>query len=271
MRWLRPLAMTAAVTTLCASIAACSTSPTGRSQLLLLPDSQLNEMGQQAFAQYQRDIPTADQASHRYVQCITEAIVDVLPDDQRNQDWQIRVFRADQPNAFALPGGYMGVNTGMLDIATDQNQLASVVGHEIGHVLARHANERASTQSATSLGLSVISSASGMQTPAGQQLMGVLGMGAEYGIALPFSRRHESEADAIGLQLMAEAGFDPRESVTLWENMQAASSGGEPPAWMSTHPSQGQRIQGLQANMDQALATYEQARAQGRTPSCQRS
>jgi predicted Zn-dependent protease len=227
-------------------------------------------MGQQAFAQYQRDIPTADQASHRYVQCITNAIVDVLPSEQRSLDWQIRVFESEQPNAFALPGGYMGVNTGMLNIATTQDQLASVVGHEIGHVLARHANERASTQSATSLGLSVISSASGMQTPAGQQLMGVLGMGAEYGIALPFSRRHESEADLIGLQLMAQAGFDPRESVTLWENMQAASSGGAPPAWMSTHPSQGQRIQGLQANMDEALASYEQARNSGRTPNCPR-
>lgn len=266
MRWLRPLAITA----LCASITACATSPTGRSQLLLLSNDQLNQMGQQAFAQYQQDVPTADQASHRYVQCITNAIVDVLPAEQRNLDWQIRVFESEQPNAFALPGGYMGVNTGMLNIATNQNQLASVVGHEIGHVIANHANERASTQSATSLGLSVISSTSGMQTPGGQQLMGVLGMGAEYGIALPFSRRHESEADAIGLQLMAQAGFDPRESITLWENMQAASSGGAPPAWMSTHPSQGQRIQGLQANMDQALANYEQARNSGRTPNCPR-
>lgn len=266
MRWLRPLAVTA----LCAAVAACSTSPTGRSQLLLLSDDQLNQMGQQAFAQYQQDIPTAGQASHRYVQCITDAIVEVLPAEQRNLDWQIRVFESEQPNAFALPGGYMGVNTGMLDIATNQNQLASVVGHEIGHVIANHANERASTQSATSLGLSVLSSTSGMQTPGGQQLMGVLGMGAQYGIALPFSRRHESEADVIGLQLMAQAGFDPRESVTVWENMQAASSGGAPPAWMSTHPSEGQRIQGLQANMNNAMASYEQARNSGRTPNCPR-
>lgn len=266
MRWLRPFAVTA----LCASLAACSTSPTGRSQLLLLSDDQLNEMGQQAFAQYQQDVPTADQASLRYVQCITDAIVKVLPGEQRNLDWQVRVFKAEQPNAFALPGGYMGVNTGMLDVATTQDQLAAVVGHEIGHVLARHANERASTQNATSLGLSVISSASGMQTPGGQQLMSVLGLGAQYGIALPFSRRHESEADVIGLDLMAQAGFDPRQSVTLWENMQAASGGGAPPAWMSTHPSQGQRIEGLQASMDSALATYEQARSSGHTPNCQR-
>ena len=108
MRWLRPLAVTA----LCASVAACSTSPTGRSQLLLLSDDQLNQMGQQAFAQYQQDIPTAGQASHRYVQCIADAIVEVLPAEQRNLDWQIRVFESEQPNAFALPRWLHGCEYG---------------------------------------------------------------------------------------------------------------------------------------------------------------
>ncbi|SDN45188.1 M48 family metallopeptidase [Vreelandella arcis] len=263
MRWLRPLAITA----LCASIAACTTSPTGRSQLLLLSDEELNNMGSQAFSQYQQELPAAGQASQRYVQCIADAVVAELPQAQQQLDWQIRVFEEETPNAFALPGGYMGVHTGMLDIATSQDQLASVVAHEIGHVLAKHANERASTQSATQLGLSVISSTAGIQS---EQLMGVLGMGAQYGIMLPFSRRHESEADTIGLQLMAQAGFDPRASVTLWQNMQKATSGGQPPAWMSTHPSQGQRIDGLEADMNNALATYEQARNNGRTPNCPR-
>lgn len=263
MRWLRPLAITA----LCVTVAACSTSPTGRSQLLLLSDEELNNMGSQAFNQYQQELPAAGQASQRYVQCIADAIVAELPQEQQQLDWQIRVFEEDSPNAFALPGGYMGVHTGMLDIATTQDQLASVIAHEIGHVLAKHSNERASTKSATQLGLSVISSTAGIQS---EQLMGVLGMGAQYGIMLPFSRRHESEADTIGLDLMARAGFDPRESVTLWQNMQQASGGGQPPAWMSTHPSQGQRIDGLQAGMSDAMATYEQARNSGRTPNCPR-
>lgn len=266
MRWLRPLAITA----LCATVAACSTSPTGRSQLLLLSDEELNNMGSKAFNQYQQDLPAAGGASQRHVQCIADAIVAELPQEQQQLDWQIRVFEEDSPNAFALPGGYMGVHTGMLDIATTQDQLASVVAHEIGHVLAKHSNERASTESATQLGLSAISSAAGLQGGSGEQLMGVLGMGAQYGIMLPFSRRHESEADTIGLDLMARAGFDPRESVTLWENMQQASSGGQPPAWMSTHPSQGQRIEGLQAGMSDAMTAYEQARNNGRTPNCPR-
>ena len=143
------------------------------------------------------------------------------------------------------------------------------VGHEVAHVLAQHANERVSTQAATQTGLSVLQSAAGLDSQSGQQLMGLLGMGAEYGIIKPFSRKQESEADVLGLELMAQAGFDPRASINLWQNM-SANSQGQPPVWMSTHPSDGQRIEGLQAQMDQALAAYQQARANGRTPNCQR-
>jgi len=100
--------------------------------------------------------------------------------------------------------------------------------------------------------------------------MGALGLGAQYGVLLPFSRRHESEADVIGLRLMADAGFDPRASVTLWENMQAAGGGAQPPTWMSTHPSQGQRMAGLQASMPEAVARFDRARQAGRTPNCPR-
>jgi predicted Zn-dependent protease len=247
------------------ALAACSTSPTGRSQLLLMSDDQLNQMGAQAFDQYQQKLPAADAASQRYVQCVAQAIVAELPGEQRRQNWEVEVFEADEPNAFALPGGYMGVNSGMLNVADNQAQLATVLGHEVGHVLANHANERASTESATQLGLSVLSSSAA----GNEQMMGLLGMGAQYGILLPFSRRHESEADVIGLRLMAQAGFDPRESVTLWQNMQRAGGGG-PPEWMSTHPSQGQRISGLEASMQPALDDYKRARQAGQTPNCQR-
>lgn len=266
MRWFHFLT----VGVLSLSLTACATSPTGRQQLTLVSDAQLNQMGAQAFEQYQQDLPQAGAAEQRYAQCIADAIVGALPaEQQRAQDWQIRVFESEQANAFALPGGYMGINTGLLNVARTQEQVAAVVGHEIGHVLARHANERVSTQTATQLGLSVLSSASGMQGPGGQQMMGALGLGAQYGVLLPFSRRHESEADVIGLRLMADAGFDPRASVTLWENMEAAG-GARPPAWMSTHPSQGQRMAGLQANMPEAVARFEQARQAGRSPNCPR-
>ncbi|MDN6179449.1 MAG: M48 family metallopeptidase [Halomonas subglaciescola] len=265
MRWTRPLAVTA----LCTALAACTTSPTGRSQLLLVSNDQLNQMGAQAFDQYQQELPAADAKSQRYVQCVAQAIIAELPGEQRQQNWEVEVFKADEPNAFALPGGYMGVNSGMLDVAANQSQLATVLGHEVGHVLAHHANERASTESATQLGLSVLSSSAGMESAGGEQLMGLLGMGAQYGILLPFSRKHESEADMIGLRLMAKAGFDPRESISLWENMQRAG-GNAPPEWMSTHPSEGQRINGLKAGMQQALDDYQRAHTAGQTPSCPR-
>ncbi|PMR74387.1 M48 family metallopeptidase [Billgrantia endophytica] len=264
MRWIRTLA----VTTLVLTLTACTTSPTGRQQLTLVSDAQLDEMGREAFEQYERDLPAAGAASQRYAQCVADALVAVLPERERDKNWQIRVFESEQANAFALPGGYMGVNTGLLQVAENQDQLAAVVGHEIGHVLANHANERVSTQTSTQLALSVLSSAAGMRGPGGEQLMGALGLGAQYGILLPFSRRHESEADVIGLQLMADAGFDPRASLALWENMSA--NGGQPPAWMSTHPSHGQRTAGLQAQMDDAMSRYEQARQAGRQPNCPR-
>lgn len=265
MRWIPRLAIGA----LCVSLAACASSPTGRQQLALYSNEQLDQMGQQAFDQYQQDLPVVGGATHRYAECIADALVGTLSGRDRDQNWQIRVFEDDSANAFALPGGYMGINTGLLNVATDQDQVAAVIGHEIGHVLANHANERVSTQSATQLGLSVLSSAAGLQGAQGEQMLGLLGAGAQYGILLPFSRRHESEADVIGLRMMADAGFDPRASLTLWENMSSAS-GGQPPAWMSTHPSHGQRMAGLEAGMDDAVARYEQARSDGRQPNCQR-
>ncbi|QFU02993.1 TPR repeat-containing protein YfgC precursor [Halomonas sp. THAF5a] len=265
MRWIHCLAIGA----LSLGLAACTTSPTGRSQLTLLSDEQLDQMGAQAFAQYQQELPTVGGAPLRYVQCVTDAVVRALPPQSRNQNWQVKVFASEQANAFALPGGYVGINTGLLDVARNQDQLATVIGHEIAHVLARHANERASTETATQIGLSAISSAAGLQGAGGETMMAALGMGAQYGILLPFSRSHESEADALGLTLMADAGFDPRESVALWNNMSAAG-GARPPAWLSTHPSHGQRIGGLEAGLDEAMARYEQARRAGRTPNCPR-
>ncbi|MGM0914396.1 MAG: M48 family metallopeptidase [Pseudomonadota bacterium] len=266
MRWIKPFAIGA----LSLALAACTTSPTGRQQLTLVSDAQLDQMGAQAFEQYQQDRPTVGGATHRYVQCVASALVSALPPQQReSQNWQIRVFESEDANAFALPGGYMGVNTGLLKVASNQDQLAAVIGHEITHVLARHANERVSTQTATQLGLSVLSSAAGLEGAGGQQIMGALGMGAQYGILMPFSRRHESEADELGLYLMADAGFDPRASLALWENM-SAQGGARPPAWLSSHPSHGQRTQDLQARMNEALGRYERARQAGRTPDCPR-
>ena len=249
-----------------ATVAACATSPTGRKQLLLMPDDQLDQMGVAAYAQMKQKQPVVqDSPASRYVQCVTSAVLRTIPD---GQGWEVNVFKDDSANAFALPGKKIGVNTGLLDIAENQDQLATVIGHEIAHVLAKHGNERMSIQFATQTGLQVLQQLSGDDPQKKALVMAALGMGAQFGVVLPFSREHESESDVIGLRLMAQAGFDPRASVKLWQNM-ARASGGSPPQFLSTHPSHNTRIEELKENMDEALALYQAARQRGIKPACQ--
>jgi predicted Zn-dependent protease len=182
--------------------------------------------------------------------------------------WEVVVFKDRSANAFALPGGKIGVNTGLLEVAENQDQLAAVLGHEVAHVLANHANERLSQELGVQVGLGALGSVAGNPNSVSQQsIMKVLGLGAQLGILLPFSRVHETEADVIGLDLMARAGFDPRQSLALWRNM-ARAGGSQPPEFLSTHPSYGSRTQELEKNMGKAWQTYEAARARGKYPRC---
>lgn len=262
----RPLVL---ITVAALAVAACATSPTGRRQLQLFPSSQMAEMGATAFQQIQQEVPVdKDPVVNRYVECVADAITRQL---EGGRDWEVRVFGDSSANAFALPGGKIGVHTGLLEVAKNQDQLAAVIGHEVAHVIAEHSNERVSTAFATNAGLQIVQALSGSQGSGQQQaVMALLGVGAQFGILLPFSRTQESEADIVGLQLMAKAGFDPRESIALWQNMEQAG-GGQPPEFLSTHPSHGRRIDDLQAGMGVAMKYYEEARAAGRKPSCQSS
>jgi predicted Zn-dependent protease len=180
--------------------------------------------------------------------------------------WEVVVFEEESANAFALPGGKIGVHTGLLDVATNQHQLATVLGHEVAHVLAEHGNERVSTQLATQGGLELIQAISGPASPTKNAALAALGLGAQVGVLLPFSRAQESEADTIGLELMARAGFDPRQGPVLWENM--SRQGGQPPEFLSTHPSGDTRIRSLEAQVPEVMPVYERARSAGRRPSC---
>lgn len=244
-------------------LGACATSPTGRGQLLLFSDEQMAQMGAQAFQEYKSTKPVENnRTTNRYVDCVADALLRVIPDQSFN--WEVVVFENEEPNAFALPGGKIGVHTGLLNVATNQHQLAAVIGHEIGHVLANHSNARASTQALTQTGLSLVGSMSGAATTQQQLLLGALGLGAQVGILLPYNRGQESESDELGLYYMAEAGFDPRQSVDLWRNMKQAA-GGSPPEFLSTHPNPDNRISTLQSLMPKAMETY---RATSRRPQC---
>ncbi len=243
----------------------CVSSPLGRKQLQLFPDAQLAEVGAAAYREIKQKTKTStDTGARRLVTCVADHLTRQLGGGVA---WEVTVFEDKTANAFALPGGKLGVNTGLLAVAKDQHQLATVISHEIAHVLARHANERVSTAYVTQAGLQLVETLSGSASPAKGELLGLLGVGAQFGILMPYGRAQESEADLVGLDLMANAGFDPRASIALWENMQQAGGRG-PPEFLSTHPAPGTRIADLSARMPETLSRYEQARASGKQPRC---
>jgi len=236
-------------------------SPTGRTQALMYSAADMNTLGAQSFEEMksQQKIVT-DKRITNYVGCITNAITKHVPASYGVDKWEVVVFDSEQVNAFALPGGHIGVYTGLLNVATTPHQLAAVLGHEVGHVLANHSNERLSRNQLTSMGMQAAGSAidlAGMQNK--ELWMQGLGLGAQYGVAMPFGRKQESESDKIGLDLMAKAGFKPEHSVSLWQAMAKASGGQQPMEFMSTHPSNERRISDLQKNMTSAQALYTKA------------
>lgn len=252
-------------------IAGCATTPSGRSQLLLIPDSQINQMGATAFQQLRNERPlSANSRDRAYVECVGRALVAVLEPDWQRLPWEFELFEDASPNAFALPGGKVGVHTGLLTVARDQHQLATVIGHELAHVTFRHGAERVSQQMGASLALAALSAAAGGEQASEQRqlALGLLGVGAQVGVLLPFSRRHELEADLEGLRLMSLAGFDPSAAAALWRNMEATSGAGRPPTFLSTHPAPADRIRALEAEAERLRPLREQAIAAGRRPNC---
>ena len=245
-------------------ISACATSPTGRSQLAFMPETQINQMGLKAFSNLKQQKPLSKNSRHnQFVQCIAEAII-----HETGGRWEVVVFEDDSLNAFALPGNKIGVHSGLVKLVDNQDQLAAVIGHEIGHVLAHHSNERVSQKMAVSQGMALLTAISSPKTVLGQSALGLLGVGAQYGVLLPYSRLHESEADIIGLELMAKAGFDPSQSMVLWQKMNQASDGKQPVEFMSTHPAHDSRIKELQQAQKKVTPLYQQALAIGKRPRC---
>jgi predicted Zn-dependent protease len=252
----------------CFTLLSCATSPEGRKQLQLLPDSQVDAMGVQSFEQLKQQTPISeDKNIQQYVLCVANKIIPQVSQNPDPKQWEVVVFEDDQANAFALPGYKIGVYTGLLKYAKNQDQLAAVMGHEVAHVIAKHGNERVSNQMATEAGMSIATVLlGGTQDENSTLILAGLGLGAQYGIILPFSRSHESEADLIGLDLMAKAGFDPAESVTLWQNMSQA--GTSPPEFMSTHPSSDTRIKQLRERIPNANIAYQEAIKKGQRANC---
>lgn len=253
-----------------ATLVGCKSSPTGRTQIAMYSEAEMNQLGKQSFVQMKKQQPiNTDAKINRYVQCVADNVISVLPAKYANQQWEVVVFEEPSANAFALPGGKIGVHTGLLKVAQGQDQLATVLGHEVGHVIAEHSNERMTAAGIKQAALQVADAYSRSQgNRLHNETMMALGVGAEYLGMMPFSRMHESEADKIGLDLMAKAGFNPKQSVELWRNM-AANNNGAPPEFLSTHPSSDTRISDLRSWMPDAMALHNQAKAQNKRPHCE--
>jgi predicted Zn-dependent protease len=252
-------------------LVACATSPLGRKQLILMPNSQMEQMGAQAFSELKKNTPQETRAEvNTYVRCVSDRLLRQSESAIPAEKWEVLVFRDSSANAFALPGGKIGVHTGLLRVARTDAQLAAVIGHEIGHVLARHGSERVSENLVAQLGLQATASILGEKNSARRGLLlAALGVGAQVGVLLPHSRTQESEADWIGLRLMAKAGYDPKESAQLWRNM-LKEGGGAPPEFLSTHPASERRIEDLDARIPDALPLYEKARSESSASKCVR-
>ncbi len=238
---------------------------TGRSQLVGMTPEQELSLGLQSYRQIlsqERVVsggPQVDKVrdiGSRLVQAAQRIVPNV---EWSNFEWQFNLVDSDQANAFCLPGGKVAVYTGILPITANDNGLAAVMGHEIAHAIARHGAERMAHQRLVQMGSMAAGMSIGDMDPGTQRtVMAAIGAGAQYGVLLPFSRDHESEADHIGLMIAAGACFDPREAPRLWERMAQASGGQQPSEFMSTHPSHGTRIEQLNALMPKAMELYQQ-------------
>lgn len=224
----------------------------GRSQFLLVSDEQLAQLSAGTWSQFkQQERFSTNRSLNSQVNRIGDAIV--RTSGLTNQNWEYTVIESDTINAFVMPGGKVAFYRGILDVMENDAQIATVMGHEVGHVAGRHAAERYSQAIAAQTGMQLANVAiSQTDTKFSKEIAAVLGAGVTFGVLLPYSRQHEYEADRLGVQYMHRAGYDAREAVLFWNGMAARSAkGNKPLEFMSTHPSDINRIKRLQSVIGQ--------------------
>ena len=236
----------------------CQTVPiTGRSQLVILPESEERALGIQTYQEVlAKSKLSRDSQVIAQVERVGRRIAAATGRD--DFQWEFKIIEDDKNrNAFALPGGKVAVYTGILSVTQDDAGLAVVLGHETAHAIARHGAERMSQGILAQVGLATVMASMKNRDPKTVQTVGaLLGAGATLGVILPYSRLQESEADHLGLIYMAQAGYDPRAAVDFWQRMERASREGVPPEFLSTHPSHQTRIRQIEGWLPEALTHY---------------
>lgn len=233
----------------------CQSVPlTGRHQLMLSTEKSENTLGEQAWTQLLGQYETSK--TPMYVHAL-ERVGPAIRDVSGRPDfkWEFRVLESSEPNAFCLPGGKVAVYSGLFPYISNDAELATVVAHEIGHALARHGGERMTLEGLKDVG----SAALQLSGADGQRWLELYGVGTQVGALLPFSRKHEYEADQMGLILMARAGYNPTAAISFWKKFAAAGGATALTEWASTHPSGDNRIQQLNSLMTSAMAEYQKA------------
>jgi len=250
-------------------VAGCTMVPiTGRSQLSLVSQSELIGMAAQDYEQFVAESTVSgDAAARKMVAKVGGRVAEAASEFMREYDmdyelsqydWEFRLIEDEAANAFCMPGGKIVVFSGLMPLAENDAGLSVVVAHEVAHAVANHSGERMSQLLLAQLGGMALSKAIEEKPEQTRDLaMLAYGIGSQVAVLLPYSRQHESEADRIGLVLMARAGYDPRQALRFWERM-AAQSGGQPPEFLSTHPSHATRIEDIRSNMAEAVAIYEE-------------
>ncbi|MHC1764626.1 MAG: M48 family metallopeptidase [Verrucomicrobiia bacterium] len=241
----------------------CATVPvTGRSQLRMVSSDQEMQLGLNSFEQMKKEVPISrDPAANALVQKVGKRIAAVAQADLPEAQWEFVVFESKEANAFCLPGGKIGVYTGILPITQDEEGLATVIGHEVAHAAAHHGSERISQAMLLQAGEQVVGASVANFDPRLQAAAALAyGVGSQVGVVLPYSRRDESEADHIGLIYMARAGYNPEKAIEFWKRFAAATAGeGGPPSFLRTHPVTDVRIQQIQNEMPAALAEFRKS------------
>jgi predicted Zn-dependent protease len=248
------------------TITGCATSVTGRKQFIITSAAQETQLGFEAFDQMKKEVPISTNPQYKsLVERVGAKIAEQAKDRMPDAKWEFVVFESKEANAFCLPGGKIGVYTGILPITQNEAGLATVIGHEVAHASNRHGGERLSQAQALQTGTALAGSA--VPEKYSQLTMVALGGIGKIGIELPYSRLQESEADHVGLLYMAKAGYDPEEAVRFWERFSAANKG-QPQGLelLRTHPVDSKRIANLKALMPEAKAIYQRARTTGAKP-----